>query len=245
MKLEIPLVVFVIMIANLDTAYSSSQSDFIVQRTNTILDNYGYLHLFGELKNISNEPKNNIIIFATFLDARGMPMGNASASTAARDLNRGYTSPFEVLFLNKNIVNNVHDFSLQIKSERGVDKNYLLKFTSVRPRLDIFGFYYIYGKVLNNGNETASNSVIIAAFYDKNGKTIDITKAMTEPVNITSGSSASFSILMDKKEMSYKIRNFSLFADSDQYLSPEQSVHNPRDTLVISEQSIPAYNNLH
>lgn len=245
MKLEIPLVVFVIMIANLDTAYSSSQSDFIVQRTNTILDNYGYLHLFGELKNISNEPKNNIIIFATFLDARGMPIGNASASTAARNLNSGYTSPFEVLFLNKNIVNNVHDFSLQIKSERGVDKNYLLKFTSVRPRLDIFGFYYIYGKVLNNGNETAANSVIIAAFYDKNGKTIDITKAMTEPVNITSGSSASFSILMDKKEMSYKIRNFSLIADSDQYLSPEQSVHNLRDTLVISEQSIPLYNNLH
>ena len=229
MKLEIPLVVFVIIVANVDTAYASSQSDFMVRRTDTILDNHGYLHLFGELKNISNEPRNDIIIVVTFLDARGMPIGNASASTAARNLNSGYTSPFEVLFLNKNVVSNVHDFSLQIKSERGVEKNYLLKFTSVRPRLDIFGFYYIYGKVLNNGNETASNSVIIAAFYDKNGTTIDITKAMTEPVNISSGSSASFSILMDKKEVSYKIKNFSLIADSDQYLSPEQSVHNPKD----------------
>ena len=221
MKLEIALVVFVIMIANVDTGYSSSQSDFMVRRTDAILDNHGNLHLFGELKNISNEPKNNIIIIVTFLDARGMPIGNASASTAVRNLNSGYTSPFEVLFLNKNVVSNVHDFSLQIKSDRGIEKNYLMEFTSVRPHLDIFGFYYIYGKVLNNGNETASNSVIIAAFYDKNGKTIDITKAMTEPVNITSGSSASFSILMDKKELSYKIRNFSLIADSDQYLSPE------------------------
>jgi len=52
---------------------------------------------------------------------------------------------------------------------------------------------------------------------------------MTEPVNISSGSSASFSILMDKKDVSYKIRNFSLIADSDQSLSPEQSVHIPID----------------
>ena len=79
MKLEIPLVVFVIIVANVDTAYSSSQSDFLVRRTDTILDSHGYLHLFGELKNISKEPKNNIVIFVTFLDARGMPIGNASA----------------------------------------------------------------------------------------------------------------------------------------------------------------------
>ena len=79
MKLEIALIVFVIMIANVDTGYSSSQSDFMVRRTDTILDNHGNLHLFGELKNISNEPKSNIIIIVTFLDARGMPIGNASA----------------------------------------------------------------------------------------------------------------------------------------------------------------------
>jgi len=222
LKFEIPLVVFVIIITNVYTANSSSHSDFTVQRTSIITDNYGYLHLFGKLANTSIEPKNNVTIFATFLDARGMPIGNASSSTATRNLNSGDTSPFEVQFLNKDVVSNIHDFSLQFKSDRGVEKKYSIEFTSVRPRLDIFGFYYIYGKVLNNGNETASNSVIIAAFYDKNGKTIDITKAMTEPVNITSGSSASFSILMDNKEMSNKIRNFSLIADSDQYLSPEQ-----------------------
>lgn len=209
------------MIASVDTAYSNSQTDFMVVRTNTILDNYGYLHLFGELKNISNEPTENIIIFATFFDVLGIPIGNASASTAIRNLNSGYTSPFELLLLDKNVARNVHDFSLQIKSDRGVEKNYLLEFTSVRPRLDIFGFYYIYGKVVNDGNETATNSLIISAFYDKNGKIIDITKAMAEPVNITTGYSASFSILMDKKEESHKIRNFSLIADSDQYLSPE------------------------
>jgi hypothetical protein len=209
------------MIASVDTAYSNSQTDFMVLRTNTILDNYGYLHLFGELKNISNEPTENIIIFASFFDVLGIPIGNASASTAIRNLNSGYTSPFELLLLDKNVARNVHDFSLQIKSDRGVEKNYLLEFTSVRPRLDIFGFYYIYGKVVNDGNETATNSLIISAFYDKNGKIIDITKAMAEPVNITTGYSASFSILMDKKEESHKIRNFSLIADSDQYLSPE------------------------
>ena len=82
------------------------------------------------------------------------------------------------------------------------------------------GIYVLVKEVLDN---------CIDEYTMGHGKTIDITKAMTEPVNITSGSSASFSILMDKKEVSYKIRNFSLIADSDQYLSPEQSVHSPKD----------------
>ncbi len=203
----------------MDPAYSNSPSDFMVRRTNTVIDNSGFLHFFGELKNISNEPKENIIIFATFLDVRGIPIGNASASTAVRVLNSGYTSPFELLFLNKKAARSVHDFSLQYKSDRGAEKNYSLQITSIKQRLDILGFYYIYGKVVNDGNETATNSLVISAFYNNNGKIIGISKAMAEPVNITSGYSSSFSIVMDKKEESHRIRNFTLIADSDQYLS--------------------------
>ena len=40
----------------------------------------------GRLKNISKEPKNNIVIFVTFLDARGMPIGNASARNRLQEI---------------------------------------------------------------------------------------------------------------------------------------------------------------
>jgi hypothetical protein len=44
---------------------------------------------------------------------------------------------------------------------------------------------------------------------------------MTEPVNITSKNQASFSIVMDEKERSPKIKNYTIIVDSDQYLSPQ------------------------
>jgi hypothetical protein len=38
-------------------------------------------------------------------------------------------------------------------------------------------------------------------------------------LNITAGNEASFSIVMDNRERSHKIKNFALIIDSDQYVS--------------------------
>lgn len=207
---------------NSGTGYSKLPADFLVQRTNMVIDNNGFLHLFGELKNTSTDPKQNITIFATFFDAAGKVVGNASGDTVVRDLMAGNTSPFELLFLNEKAAKEVHNFSLAFNSTNGPVKENALDISSARPRLDIFGIYYIYGTAFNSGNESTTNSLVISTFYDNNANIIYISKAMTEPVNITAGSSASFSIVMDKKDIGYKIKNFSLIIDSDQYVSSQK-----------------------
>jgi hypothetical protein len=204
---------------DIEIIYSAAQDDFRIERTNLLTDSNGYMHIFGELKNISDEPKRNIIIYATFVDANGISLANASAGTAVRSLNQGYTSPFELLLLNKDAAKNVTNYFLQFKSETGLEKNYSLQLTSAEHRLDIYGFYHINGKVLNQANDTATNSLVISSFYDHNGTILDISKALTEPLNITAGNEASFSIVMDNRERSYKIKNFALIIDSDQYVS--------------------------
>jgi hypothetical protein len=69
------------------------------------------------------------------------------------------------------------------------------------------------------GNDTATNVLAIASFFDTNGKMIGLSSAITEPSNITSHSMASFTVVMDDKLQSPKIKNYSLLVDSDQYAS--------------------------
>jgi hypothetical protein len=205
---------------NLEEAYSARTGDFQIQRTNLFLDKNGYLHLLGELVNTSDMPKKNIIIYSTFTDSEGNVVGNASGSTSVRSLNQNYISPFELLLTDKQVSEKVTNFSLRFRSEDGIEKNYSLQEISA-SRPDIFGFIYVNGRVINQGDTPATNSLVIGTFYDRYGKVIDISKAMTEPVNITSKNQASFSIVMDEKERSPKIKNYTIIVDSDQYLSPQ------------------------
>jgi hypothetical protein len=67
--------------------------------------------------------------------------------------------------------------------------------------------------------ESATNSLVIASFYDKNGKILAVTSAMTEPANLSSTSRASFGIVMNDKSQVAKVANYSILVDSDQYIS--------------------------
>ena len=57
---------------------------------------------------------------------------------------------------------------------------------SVNSRLDLTGFYYINGKIKNEGIQNANNVTVVATVYDKKGNVIGITKSITEPFVIPS-----------------------------------------------------------
>jgi hypothetical protein len=69
------------------------------------------------------------------------------------------------------------------------------------------------------GNDTATNVLAIASFFDSKGRMIGLSSAPAEPSNMTSHSISSFTVVMDDKLQSSKIKNFSLLIDSDQYTS--------------------------
>src|SRR5438093_10760377 len=78
-----------------------SLENFKVLQTNTITDQSGFIHLFGEIRNISNEPQDGVAIYAIFYDKNGQNIGNASGIVAVRSLNIGQVSPFEIIVLDK------------------------------------------------------------------------------------------------------------------------------------------------
>jgi hypothetical protein len=123
------------------------------------------------------------------------------------------------MFLDKDKSKQFSDYALNFTSKVGNQKSDSMVITSSKSRPDIFGYYYVSGRILNMGNETATNVLAIASFFDNNGKIIGLSSAIAEPSNMTSQSIASFTIVMDDKLQSSKIKNYSLTIDSDQYVS--------------------------
>jgi hypothetical protein len=120
----------------------------------------------------------------------------------------GDISPFEIILLDSEQSKDVSNYSLNITSKTGSVKAENLVITSLKSRPDIFGYYYVSGRISNMGNDTATNVLAIASFYDKDDKIIGL-----------SSSTASFTVVMDDKLQSPKIKNYSLTVDSDQYAS--------------------------
>lgn len=208
-------VILLLMMVN--TGYSLENFNVIEQ--NKVIDQSGLIHLFGQIRNISNETQKTIAAHAEFYDKNGSNIGNASGIVSVRSLNVGEVSPFEIIFLDKNQTKYFFNYSLKFTSEVGVKKQDTLEITSLKSRPDIFGYYYVSGRISNMGNITATNVLAIASFFDNNGKIIGLSSAIAEPSNLTSQSTSSFTVVMDDKAQSSKIKNYSLIVDSDQYIS--------------------------
>jgi hypothetical protein len=207
------------------TGSVSPQSKFVMQNTSSFIDDDKIIHLYGELKNNTNRTQTNIVVNATFYDSHGKLLNEFERAIELRTLNPGGISPFEILYTDPKTSDSVSRFELSAAGTGVELKSRELSVSSDNSRLDLYGFYYINGKVVNKGSYTASNSMVVATLYDKDGKVVAIGRAQTEPVNITSQSEAAFGIAVTDKAQTHKVKRFTLIADSDEYLTvPEFSV---------------------
>ena len=181
------------------------------------MDESKLVHVFGEIKNNLNKAVTDIIVQASFYDIHHSLLNKFKRSTDIRTLNPGDISPFEILYYDSKTVDLIHDYTLSAIGQDTEVKPKALRIESYNSRIDILGFYYVNGIISNKGSEPATNTLVIATMYDKNGNVISIGRAMSEPVNITSHSEAAFGIAITEKLQTYKVKEFSLSADSDQY----------------------------
>jgi hypothetical protein len=209
-----------VIIFNTEWRIAFAASDFLIQKTSSFVDENKIMHVYGEVKNISNKAMTNVVAKALFYDANGKLLNEFQRSSELRTINPGGVSPFEILNINTKTVKNIKDFKLSvIGTPIEKSKPTALKIHSDNSRLDLLGFYYINGRIVNGGPLTATDSTAIATFYDRDDNIIAIGRALAEPVNITSDSYAAFGLVVTEKLQTYKIKSYSLIADSDQYVS--------------------------
>ena len=193
---------------------------FAIQKTSSHIDENNIIHVYGLVKNTSNKAFKNIIVKASFYNSSGQMINEFQRSTDLRTINPGETSPFEILYLDTKTVNDVKNYTLSASGEEAQTKARGLRIVSNSSKLDtILGIYYIRGRVVNEGSEGTTNSMIIAPLYDKNGDVILVGRAQTEPVNISSHSEAAFDLPVTAAPQIFRVKGYSLLADSDQFVT--------------------------
>jgi hypothetical protein len=193
---------------------------FAIQKTSSHIDENNIIHIYGLVKNTSDRAFKNVVVKASFYDSSGQMINEFQRSTDLRTINPGETSSFEILYLDTKTVNDVKNYTLSASGEEAQTKARALRIVSNSSKLDtILGIYYIRGRVVNEGSEGTTNSMIIAPLYDKNGDVILVGRAQTEPVNISSHSEAAFDLPVTAAPQTFRVKGYSLLADSDQFVT--------------------------
>jgi hypothetical protein len=193
---------------------------FAFQKISSYIDGNNIMHVYGLVKNISNKATKNVVVKASFYDSNSKMINEFQRSVDLRTINPGEISPFEILYIDTKTVNDVKNYTLSATGQESQIKTRALRIVSNSSKLDtVLGIYYIKGRVVNEGSEETTNSMIIAPLYDKNGNVIVVGRAQTEPVNISSHSEAAFDLPVTAVPQVFKVKRYSLLVDSDQYVT--------------------------
>jgi hypothetical protein len=199
----------------------ATDDDFRIQNTSSFIDESSIMHIYGEIVNTSNSSLSNVTAKASFYDNGGQLLNEYQRVCELPTVNPGGICPFEILYIDTKTTKAVKDFKLSaVGTPAAKGKPNALKVFSEGFRFDISGFYYINGRILNEGSEISTLTTVVATLYDKDGKVIALGRALAEPVSISPDKRASFGIAVTEKKQTYKTNSYSLVAYSNQYLSP-------------------------
>lgn len=211
------------MLLNVQNAAFSTRPEFSFQHESSFIDDSRIFHVLGEIKNESDKPMKNVLINASFYDKDGNLLDSFKRQPALQVINPGNSSSFDILYLNQKTVDRIANFTLSADGQTTKIKERQLKIVSANSRLDLLGTYYINAVARNDGQKNATNAIMIATLYDKDGKVISVGKALAEASpgssDISPGTEAAFGIAITDKQQTYKTAKYSLVVDSGNYLS--------------------------
>jgi hypothetical protein len=218
------ILVALVILASPHTALA--QQAFSFSNLYSYLDETKILHVLGEVENGSTSPVRQVVVAASFFDSEGNNLGEFRRTAELRVLQPGESSPFEILYLNQESADRVANYTLTATSAPAEGaKDVKLKILSSNSRLDLLGTFYLNALARNDGNMTATNTLMVATLYDGQDRVISIGRALAEAVrgtaDVPAGSEAAFGVVVSDKLQTYRATKYSLVVQSDQYVSEE------------------------
>ncbi len=165
-----------------------------IRNTNVFLDYFGNLSVTGEIINISNSTKTNILLTIDFLDKKGSSIHSDKISVNANYLRPDSKIPFlYILADNKKYIGvetikigvNYDDYYKLLKSNIIVNKE---NFSYKNDILEING------KIVNIGESKAININLLSTFYDIRDRVVLIKKCFIEKKELLPKEEQNFSL---------------------------------------------------
>ncbi|MEM3160073.1 MAG: FxLYD domain-containing protein, partial [Nitrososphaera sp.] len=195
-------------IALLLTTLPAYAQDFSFQNESSYVDETRIMHVLGEVRNDSQSAATNVRITASFYDSQGNLLAEQTQAPKIRVINPGGVAPFEMRYIDSATVSQVARYELAATGQEAESKPASLKILSASSRLDVLGLYFINVNARNDGSETATNPIVIATLYDKDGKVVAVGEALAEGgdrvTDLSPGQNAGFGVVVSERLQTYK-----------------------------------------
>jgi hypothetical protein len=217
------LMFIVTVLAVLNTTPMNAAGFPVILSHSSFIDDIGYFHVVGEVKNAGDVSINSVKVTAIFYDADNTVLAQNFAYSLIDLILPGRKAPFEIMLMDKAASSKVDHYTLDIDfNEFPSGKPIGLKILSNNSYIDQTSFLHVTGGIENIADTTATNIRVVATFYDQQGNVVGCAYAYAEPKDLDPNQNASFDITLMYPSRTPYVKSYQLTAESSEYtLIPE------------------------
>ena len=210
--------------------------EIVVQNDQIYIGNDGVLHIVGEIQNNSKSPLNKIKILAVLTDENGNEINKFNGKMMSNVLMPGMKGGFDII-TNDKISNKDLVYNLEFEYKLAAPKNQVIEIVSSELIRDQLNNVVISGTIENNGEITANMINVVATLYDRDGKVLTVSKVETQPDFLRAGEESHFVVPIYEKNQSINAVDYTIIAESDEYVAVPEFPLGSGVLLIISVSS--------
>ena len=207
-----------------------------IQNDQKYVDSDGLLHIVGEIENNTSTPLNQIKISAILLDNNGNEVKSVVGETVSNIIMPEMKGAFDILI--KNVRgDSINDYELNLDYTLAAPKNQVIEISSTELTKDIHNNTVITGILENKGELTANMIRVVATLYDRDGNVVTVSETYTKPDFLRAGDNSNFIIPFHEKSQSIHAVEYSITAESDEYVAVPEFPLGTGVLLIVSVSS--------
>ena len=214
----------------------AAYAEVIIQNDQKYIDKDGLLHIVGEIENNTSAPLNQIKISALLIDGDGNEIKKIVGETVSNVVMPETKGAFDILIKNVRC-DSINDYELNLDYTLAAPKNQVIEISSTELTKDIHNNTVITGILENKGELTANMIRVVATLYDRDGNVVTVSETYTKPDFLRAGDNSNFIIPFHEKSQSIHAVEYSITAESDEYVAVPEFPLGTGVLLIISVSS--------
>ena len=214
----------------------AAYAEVVIQNDQKYIDNDGLLHIVGEIENNTSAPLNQIKISALLIDGDGNEVKRIVGETVSNVVMPETKGAFDILI--KNVKGeSINDYELNLDYTLAAPKNQVIEISSTTLTKDMYNNTVITGVLENKGDITANMIKVVATLYDRDGNVVTVSETYTKPDFLRAGDNSNFIIPFHEKSQSIHAVEYSITAESDEYVAVPEFPLGTGVLLIVSVSS--------
>jgi len=217
LKKKIVLSILLTAIVLLALPHAVAAPSAVIQNDSTFIDEAGYYHIVGEVKNTGDVWLQFVRVSATLKDQAGVIVDTSFTYTLLDRLPSNIASGFDIVELDTGKSAQIRGYTLALEYREVTPLTTALEILNTSSSKNSLGWLEIVGEVRNNGDTISEYTKVTATFYGADGKVVDVAFTYTDPHTIPAHGQQSFKLILSSTTRSSLANTWSLDTQSNQY----------------------------